>query len=668
MSTDVQNGSLAVERLQRILLPKQGEPRDVRSLYLVEPDTNSVRVSAPTRTTATVTAGDEVSFETYFNAFPASYWRRWTSLDEVVLRLELTGVARVDVYRSKIDGARIAVTGRLAGDPAAPDAVTVVEIPVSLAPFEDGGWIWFDLTCETDVTITAGGWYSPVAAPDQVHPDGTAHPAPEGRVTVGIPTFNRPDDAVAALEALASDPEVDGIIDAVLMPDQGTRHPADEPGFPAVAKHFGDRLRMFPQGNLGGSGGYSRIMYEALGGPDSDPARATDSPFILYMDDDIAIEPDSILRAVAVGRFAKSPMLVGGQMLNLQERSHLHSMGEVVGRHDFMWTSAPHVHYDHDFHAHPLRDRGEHGVNATGEAIDSKDLHRRIDVDYNGWWMCLIPRTVARDIGQPLPLFIKWDDAEYGLRAARAGYPTATWPGIAIWHMAWSDKDDAIDWQAYFHLRNRLVVAALNHEGPVDGIVRSMRKATAKHLLCLEYSTVAIQNEAMKDFLAGPEGLFDILETSLPRINALRKEFPDARVLPSASELPKPTGIPGVPTKDIGGRLAPLKKSVWLAKGLLNNLRPHDRAHHETPQANFAPIEARWFSLSRVDGATVTTADGRGVVYRQRDREKAKELLAESRALQKQVADRFDEMRRRYRDAHPELTSRKRWADVFEQQ
>ena len=204
MSTDVQNGSLAVERLQRILLPKQGEPRDVRSLYLVEPDTNSVRVSAPTRTTATVTAGDEVSFETYFNAFPASYWRRWTSLDEVVLRLELTGVARVDVYRSKIDGARIAVTGRLAGDPAAPDAVTVVEIPVSLAPFEDGGWIWFDLTCETDVTITAGGWYSPVAAPDQVHPDGTAHPAPEGRVTVGIPTFNRPDDAVAALEARGS--------------------------------------------------------------------------------------------------------------------------------------------------------------------------------------------------------------------------------------------------------------------------------------------------------------------------------------------------------------------------------------------------------------------------------------------------------------------------------
>lgn len=674
--TPTTSSSLAVERLQRILLPKLGEPRDVRSLYLVEPETNAGRVQAHSRTSATIPAGDEVSFETYFNAFPASYWRRWTNLDNVVLRLELSGTARVDIYRSKIDGARIAVTGEVVGDlgAAAEGAeakvdgkdVHVCEIPVPLTQFEDGGWIWFDLTCETDVVIHSAGWYSDIEAPSQTYPDGTKHSAPEGRVTIGIPTFNRPTDAVAALEALSSDPEVDAIIDAVLMPDQGTKHPADEPGFDAVAEHFGDRLRIFPQGNLGGSGGYSRIMYEALGGPDSDSKRATDSPFILYMDDDIAIEPDSILRAVAVGRFAKSPMLVGGQMLNLQERSHLHSMGEVIGRHDFMWTSAPHVHYDHDFYAHPLRDRGEHGTNATGEVVDSKDLHRRIDVEFNGWWMCLIPRVAAETIGQPLPLFIKWDDAEYGLRADKAGFPTATWPGVAIWHMAWSDKDDAIDWQAYFHLRNRLIVAALQHEGDAAGIVRSMRKATFKHLLCLEYSTVAIQNEAMKDFLAGPERLFDILESSLPRINVLRKSFPDAVVLPSAGDLPKPSGIPGVPTKDVGGRLGKLKKVGWLAKGLLHSVRPENSEHHDVPQANLAPLEARWFSLSRLDGATVTTADGRGVVYRQRDRDKAKALLEESWELQKQVGERFEHMQARYRAAYDDLTSRKAWANVFE--
>lgn len=45
----------------------------------------------------------------------------------------------------------------------------------------------------------------------------------------------------------------------------------------------------------------------------------------------------------------------------------------------------------------------------------------------------------------------------YGLRARAAGSPTVSMRGVAVWHMAWSDKDDAIDWQAYFHLRNRLV-------------------------------------------------------------------------------------------------------------------------------------------------------------------------------------------------------------------
>ena len=104
--------------------------------------------------------------------------------------------------------------------------------------------------------------------------------------------------------------------------------------------------------------------------------------------------------------------------------------------------------------------------------------------------------------------------------------------------MAWSDKDDAIDWQAYFHLRNRLVVASLHHDGPLGPILQSITKATAKHLLCLEYSTVAIQNEAIRDFLAGPEHIRDLLPTALPKIAAMRKQYPDAVVLPSATELP----------------------------------------------------------------------------------------------------------------------------------
>ncbi|ALG83371.1 glycosyltransferase [Gordonia phthalatica] len=624
--------SKAVSLLQRVIFPRPGEPLDVRSLYLVESESNSSRAHASDdRTSVTLSGESEVSFATYFNAFAASYWRRWSVLESVVLRVEVRGTARVDLYRSKIDGSRIAIGGDLVQ--LGSDGTGVFEFETDLGPFEDGGWIWFDVTTDTDSEIISAGWYAPIE-PSAGSPN----------VTVGIPTFNRPADAVAALAALTSDPRVDAVVDAVLMPDQGTKKVVDQAGYTEAAERLGDRLHIFDQGNLGGSGGYSRIMYEAL--------RLTDSPYILYMDDDIMIEPDSILRALALSRFAKSPMLVGGQMLNLQDRSHLHCMGEVIDRHKFMWTAAPFVEYDHDFSKYPLSDRD-----------NSKNLHRRIDVEGNGWWMCMIPREVAETIGLPMPLFIKWDDWEFALRAERAGYPTATVPGIAIWHMAWSDKDDAIDWQAYFHLRNRLVVASIYTDGSIDGILTSMAKATAKHLLCLEYSTVAIQNEAIRDFLAGPDHIRSILPTALGKVAGIRKGYPDAVVLPSATDLPPTTGE--ATALGVNEPKGPVAKIKALAAAVVNNARPADPRHHSVPQANYPPIEARWFSLGRVDGVTVTTADGRGVVYRQRDRDTMIALGRESAALVKQLRDEFDAKRSEYRAAHDDLVSKESWARVF---
>ncbi len=145
-------GLLGKTLLQRIILPRPGEPLDVRTLYLEESPTNARRAHATTRTTLTVGAESEVSLCTYFNAFPASYWRRWSTLPAVVLRLELTGHGRVDIYRSKADASRIHVTGsEFSGDKV------VVEFETDLGPFEDGGWIWFDITTDTEVDAALRG-------------------------------------------------------------------------------------------------------------------------------------------------------------------------------------------------------------------------------------------------------------------------------------------------------------------------------------------------------------------------------------------------------------------------------------------------------------------------------------------------------------------------------
>lgn len=645
------NNTVSENAVQRILLPKRGEPFDVRMLYIIEAEQNRERLRWSDRTSLTVPAGEEVSFQTYFNAFPASYWRRWSQLDSIILALDIDGEANISIYRSKQDGQRISVANHLVGSGHH-------EFELALKNFEDGGWLWFDVTAESEATISQAAWCAPAAPGPQTMPDGSTIEPSEKRVAVGIPTFNRPTDAVAALQALAEDPVVDEIIDFVLMPDQGNQHPADEPGYDEAVAHFGERYREFRQGNLGGSGGYSRIMFEAL--------ENTDSPFILYMDDDIAIEPDSILRAVQAARYAASPIIVGGQMLNLQERSQLRTTGEQVNRGDFMWGAAPHAVYDHDFAKYPLSAIGDGQSHKDPNSYDSRALHRRVDVEYNGWWMCLFPRVVAETNGQPLPLFIKWDDTEYSLRAAANGFPTVTWPGAAIWHMAWADKDDAIDWQAYFHLRNRLIVAALYHEGDVKGITRSIFKSTLKHTMCMEYSTMAIQIEAMRDFLAGPDQLFDILESSLPRIAKLRSNYSDAVIIDSADQLPAPTGAPGVPTQNIGGRLAKIKKIPWAVKGLKHLLSKEDPRHHEAPQLNLTPEEARWFTLSRVDSATVSTAGGTGVAFRKRDRDLARDLVEQTRELLSEIEENFDDMRSVYRQALPELTSRESWRKIFE--
>ncbi|MFP5254077.1 MAG: glycosyltransferase, partial [Actinomycetes bacterium] len=475
--------------LQRVILPRSGDPTSVRSLYLDErtgirlapvpvplggPPTPQVnllgsavgarRLRPTSRTAAVVPEQSEVSFGAYFNAFAASYWRRWSVLTSVQLRLDLEGAGRVDVYRTKADGSQIFEKSAVLHGEARQDLV----FDLDLRPFEDGGWSWFDLTTDLgELTLHGGGWYAT---------EGSDVPA---AVTIGMPTFNRPDDAVATLTAIGADPLVLEAVTGVLIADQGTRKVRDAEGYAEAAARLGDRLRIIDQPNLGGSGGYARVMYEALSG--------TDCEQILFMDDDILLEPDSVLRAVAFSRYARQPMLVGGQMLSLQQRSQLSTMGEVVDRSTFLWRNAPQTEPHHDLAERTLR--------------QTPWLHRRTDVDYNAWWMCLIPRSVAEDLGLPLPLFIKWDDAEYGLRARSRGYRTATVPGIAIWHMSFLEKDDTSDWQAYFHYRNRFVAAALHGPENPRALLLDTVKRSLRHLMLLEYSAMALQEMALRDFL-----------------------------------------------------------------------------------------------------------------------------------------------------------------------
>ncbi|MCB0946313.1 MAG: glycosyltransferase family 2 protein, partial [Mycobacterium sp.] len=128
-----------------------------------------------------------------------------------------------------------------------------------------------------------------------------------------------------------------------------------------------------------------------------------------------------------------------------------------------------------------------------------------------------------------------------------------------------------------------------------------------------------------------------------------------------ATSLPRPTGRtrvhkPPVSLPAIGFRLA---------RGVLHQLRQEDPQHHERPQLNIPTQDARWFLLCNVDGVTVTTADGRGVVYRQRDRAKMFALLRTSLRQHIRLARKYNRMRKVYRDALPALSSQQKWEAVL---
>lgn len=61
----------------------------------------------------------------------------------------------------------------------------------------------------------------------------------------------------------------------------------------------------------------------------------------------------------------------------------------------------------------------------------------------------------------------------------------------------------------------------------------------------------------------------------------------------------------------------------------------------------------------------MTTADGRGVVYRQRDRQKTFELLRTSLRLDLRIALSYRTTRRAYRRAHSQLSSSATWQSAI---
>ena len=192
-------------------------------------------------------AGAEVDTDTYFGRFAASYWQQATSARTVRVSLAYTttGRLRVDIVAGDTSGrGRTVATDTVVGSGE-------LQLEATLDDFLDGGALWLRFSVAGgDADVSRVRWSVP-------------HSGIRAPVAIGICTFNRPDDCVRTVGALAADLDAIAQVGLVLVVDQGSAAVADHPQFTELSERLGGRLVYLRQPNLGGAGGFTRKIGRA---------------------------------------------------------------------------------------------------------------------------------------------------------------------------------------------------------------------------------------------------------------------------------------------------------------------------------------------------------------------------------------------------------------------
>ncbi len=394
------------------------------------------------------------TFDTYFNMFSLAKWRRLTQIRHFSLMLVLRGNCAVELFDE---------TGSLGRQEFSCEEETEVKIPVPLNG--KGTCVWFSFEkLNEDAKLIRGAFITEDIPAHDVH------------IACDICTFRREQYLIRNLNKLNEvhlanpDSPLYGKLD-IFVVDNGRTLPEEIEN---------EHIRLFPNMNAGGTGGFTRGLIEILG-----RREAMGLTHMIFMDDDAVLEPDSLVRTFALLSYVKEEYMksaVSGAMLREDMQYSSHEGGSHWNGTD-CWTRFPGL---------DLRKRENVILNETPD-----------DPDYAPWWFACYPLTVASEDNLPLPIFIHNDDTEYGLRNHN-GFILLN--GICVWSPGFENKRSST--LSYYDVRNIMLTDALYYE---DGNLKAMKKYCWKRILAntlrYRYDDAALVVEAVEDFLKGPEYL-----------------------------------------------------------------------------------------------------------------------------------------------------------------
>lgn len=408
--------------------------------------------------------GKVISFDTYFNSFSIGKWNKYTKLDNLSLLIECEGVMLFHLYNAVVINGqlikRVIRENRIGSDQR---SETVIELPVDYTE----GILYFTLTAESDNAVFYGGSY--FTDIDEVELNDV-------NIAVDICTFRREKYVLRNIGILKKQiienpesPLYGGL--NLFISDNGQSLPAGEQT---------EQVHIFSNKNLGGAGGFGRGMIEIM-----KVREEYGITHILMMDDDVLIDPEAVLRTAVLLKMLKpeyTDAFIGGHMLKL---NHMNVESEAA---DF-FHRCTHTPVKSNYNL--LKP-----ISVVKNEIEDP-------INYLSWWYCCMPVDILGEDNLPIPVFIKRDDIEYGLRN---GKTFIILNGINVWHEEFNYKSSS--YLNYYYYRNLCIMISLHRKAvPAKAVWKFIENSIFEKIYTYRYKEAELILLGIQDFLKGVDWL-----------------------------------------------------------------------------------------------------------------------------------------------------------------
>lgn len=439
-------------------------------------------------------SGIHLDFATYLNGFSLNKWKQYTNMKDLSLEIETKGdfILTLTGYSMK---------------PVTPERTCFAKKEYHLGekgtlkisyPETKEEFLAFEITALSETKIY-GGQYAADYAEEDVREVNLAI----ATTTCFKEEFIKGNVKKIREELLESNDEIAEHLYVNVVDNGRTLNKEDIEG---------NHVRLFPNPNTGGSGGYARGMMESL-------HMEENITHILLMDDDVLVLPESIRRTYVLLTVLKKEYhndYISGAMLDFNKMYHQHEDVGTVQQDGFLLKAKP------DFNMTKLKD-----------VIQNNREVPNLKHPYGAWWYCCMPREMVEKNGYPMPFFIRGDDVEYGVRS-HTNYITMS--GICVWHMGFANKYNAF-MVMYQSLRNLMIVHASSDDIADCDVFGSLKACFGMRLYELNYDGAELVCRALEDFLKGPSFLAKVngekLMKEYSQLNEKMKpitEYPDVEV------------------------------------------------------------------------------------------------------------------------------------------